>query len=654
MFDFIRKHQRWVLAVLIVLVVPSFVFLGVSGYTNMVSGDSDLAKVGKTTITEQAYDSLLRSQFDSLQSSLDEDFDPAMLDQPEVRRALLDRLIERQLLVELAQDEYFSASDNALREHISSLPELQEDGVFSPERYEQVLRMVGLDTQGFEQSQRAELALARVTEPILLSAYLPEQVQEMVIQTMVDGREVQKSMRPLTDELSNQPITDQEVEQWYQDRRESYAMPEYINIEYVVLNEQAARDAVSVPNQDELMAYYEQNKNRFRTAGRAHIAHILLAVAQGASEDERNQAYNQAQELAAQAQAQPDDFAQLAQEHSADGGSAQQGGDLGWLSQGTLPETLDEAIFALEAGTVSEVIEGADGFHIFKVIELEPEQVQSFEQVQDKILDEVIGQLAADHFADMATRLTELIYEQSDSLEPAANALGLTLYTATGMGREGALRAPIFSNDERAVYRLDDAEFLEDPQLRRALFDRQSLSKLENAGVVEIAPDLIVAARATEHVPAHIPALDELRATVENELSHHKALAALKQEVDAEISALQSGSTEAEGFTEPIQISRTQPHDLGRADLDALLAVSTTNLPAFVAIQERDGYAIYKINQVKQTQLSDLDQRFLRTQLLQLWQDAEERAVMAALAEQIGVEELPGAEQIIFATDGDF
>src|SRR5690625_411885 len=247
MFDFIRKHQRWVLAVLIVLVVPSFVFLGVSGYTNMVSGDSDLAKVGKTTITEQAYDSLLRSQFDSLQSSLDEDFDPAMLDQPEVRRALLDRLIERQLLVELAQDEYFSASDNALREHISSLPELQEDGVFSPERYEQVLRMVGLDTQGFEQSQRAELALARVTEPILLSAYLPEQVQEMVIQTMVDGREVQKSMRPLTDELSNQPITDQEVEQWYQDRRESYAMPEYINIEYVVLNEQAARDAVSVP-----------------------------------------------------------------------------------------------------------------------------------------------------------------------------------------------------------------------------------------------------------------------------------------------------------------------------------------------------------------------------------------------------------------------
>src|SRR5690625_5817294 len=84
MFDFIRTHQRIVLAVLVILVLPSFVFLGVSGYTNMVTKDSDLAKVGDTTISEQEFDAVLRNQFESLQRNQSEEFDPALFDQPEM------------------------------------------------------------------------------------------------------------------------------------------------------------------------------------------------------------------------------------------------------------------------------------------------------------------------------------------------------------------------------------------------------------------------------------------------------------------------------------------------------------------------------------------------------------------------------------------
>src|SRR5690625_5226116 len=127
MFDFIRTHQRIVLAVLIILVLPSFVFLGVSGYTNMVTKDSDLAKVGNSTISEQEFDAVLRNQYENLQRNQSDEFDPALFDQPEVRKALLDRLIERQLLIELAQKEHFSASDNALREHIAAMPELRSE-----------------------------------------------------------------------------------------------------------------------------------------------------------------------------------------------------------------------------------------------------------------------------------------------------------------------------------------------------------------------------------------------------------------------------------------------------------------------------------------------------------------------------------------------
>jgi len=651
MFDFIRKHQRLVLAVLIILVVPSFVFLGVSGYTNVVSSDSDLVKVGKTTISEQAFDQMLRRQLDSLQGST-EGFDPALLDQPEVRRALLDQLIERQLLVELAQTEYFSASDNALRTYIASLPELQDNGSFSPERYEQALRMMGLDAQGFEQSQRMELALQRVIEPILSSAYLPQPVQEWVIHAMVDGREVQRRHFPLSDDLLEQSVSDEEITEWYEMHRNKYALPDYVNIEYVVLDEAAARQAVVTPSDEELKSYYEQNKGRYQTAGRAHIAHILVVIPQAASEEEKNEAYWQAQELAQKAQVEPDAFADLAREFSQDSGSAQQGGDLGWLTQGALPAALDEVVFELQDGEISEVVEGADGYHIFKAIAIEPQQTATFEAVYDELVDEVTEQLAADLFAEMATELNELIYDHADSLEPAAQTLGLNLNTAEGLGREAAVRAPVFG--EHAVYRLDDAKFLEDPQLRRAVFDRQSLRSLENAGVIEIAPDLLVAVRATEYVPAHVPELDLLKDTVADELRQHKALEALKAQVEAETERLRQGEADAANyFGAPMVVSRTQPQQLDRDGIESLLHVPTDELPAYVTLPEQDGYAIYQVNKVVSTDLNESDRQYLVSQLKQLWQESQERAVMKALAQQVGVEELPGVEQAIYVEDED-
>lgn len=652
MFDLIRKHQRFALAVLIVLILPSFVFLGVSGYTNLVSGQADLVKVGNTTITEDEFNQVLRNQFNSMQSNLNEDFDPAMLDLPEVRRALLDRIIERQILVELAQNEYFSASDAALRRHIASLPELQEKGSFSPERYEQMLRMIGMDSQSFEQSQRAELALERVTAPIIESSYLPTQIEELIVHAMVDGREVQASIYPLTDELQNQPVSEEEISQWYEAHREELSLPDYVNVEYVVLNEQAARQAVAAPNDEQLREYYEQNKDRFRSAARAHVAHILIAVAAGAAEEDRNAALAQAQDLATQAQENPEGFSTLAQTHSQDGGSAAQGGDLGWLNQGALPGALDEAIFSLSPGAVSDVVEGADGYHIFKIIDVRPEQVQDFAEVREAILDEVIEQFAAEHFAEMATQLTELVYDNSDSLAPAAQSLQLTLNTASGLGREAAIALPIFGAD--AAFELEDVALLEDQQVRRAVFDRQSLQNLENSGVIELAPDLLVAIRATEFVPAHVPELDAVKPLVEQEVQTKKSLEALRAQVQDEIATLKAGGEATQAFGEPITVSRSQPHELRREAVEQLLAVDVEVLPAYVEIAMPDGYHVYQINAVKESQLTEQDKQFLAAQIRDVWRSAQERAVIAGLADQIGVEELPAANEVVFSSETNF
>src|SRR5690606_3141108 len=125
MFDFIRTHQRLMQFVLLILILPSFALIGVSGYTNYVSGDHSLVEVGDTAITQQEFDEARRNQLQRMQASAGGAFDPAVLDTPESRRALLDSLVERRLIINEATEERFSVSDAMLREAIASIPELQ-------------------------------------------------------------------------------------------------------------------------------------------------------------------------------------------------------------------------------------------------------------------------------------------------------------------------------------------------------------------------------------------------------------------------------------------------------------------------------------------------------------------------------------------------
>src|SRR5690606_15474145 len=190
MFDFIRTHQRLMQLVLLILILPSFALIGVSGYTNYVSGDHDLVAVGDSAITQQEFDEARRNQLQRMQASSGGAFDPAVLDTPQARSALLESLIERRLIIDEASKKRFSVSDAMLREAIASIPELQEDGRFSPQRYNQVLASMGVSSREFEQGQRAELALQRVLGPIGATAGVPATVTQTVEQALTAQRTI--------------------------------------------------------------------------------------------------------------------------------------------------------------------------------------------------------------------------------------------------------------------------------------------------------------------------------------------------------------------------------------------------------------------------------------------------------------------------------
>jgi len=130
-------------------------------------------------------------------------------------------------------------------------------------------------------------------------------------------------------------------------------------------------------SEDALRAYYEAHRAEFQDPPRVRARHILLAT--------REEAAAVRAEIARGA-----DFAALARERSVDRYSRENGGDLGWISAGTMVKSFEDALFALESGATSDVVESTYGFHLIRVDEVQPGGVRAFALVRDEIRGRVL------------------------------------------------------------------------------------------------------------------------------------------------------------------------------------------------------------------------------------------------------------------------
>ena len=648
MFDFIRSHQRLMQLVLLILIFPSFALVGISGYTNYVSGDEDLVQVGDATITLQDFEAAQRNQTQQLQARMGAAFDPSVLETPQVRESLLESLIDRGVIIDTAQREHFSVSDTVLRRAISAIPELQVDGRFSPERYNEVLASMGISSRDFEQSQRSELALQRVLGPIAFTANVPATVEQYLSKALTAQRTVRLEVFDAADYEADIQVDEADIQAWYENNQEQLRVPEYVKADYLLLNEAAAMAAVASPTEQQLQDYYEQNKRRYVLPPRVQLSHILIQTGADASEDEKQAARKKADEIAARVAQQPEQFADIARESSEDIGSANQGGQLGWITRGTLPPNLEQAVFSLDKGEVSGVIEGPDGFHVFLANEVQAERGETFEQAKAKVEAEVRRQLGAEQFADMASRLRDLAYDNPQSLEPAAQALGLEIKSASGIGADRLLPARQVKGNAASAG--EDATLLEDPRVRRALFSNALLAEKQNSGVIEISPDTMLVVRVNEVVPSHIQPLEDVKEVIRQALVRERAAQAAIKAGETALQAYQNQADKAEapeGFGSAQTISRSNPQGVNPEVLLAAFDVASDSLPAYTGVSGDSGYVVVRVESAEQGEANENLNVALQRELDMLWAQAEERAVLRELRKTVGVEMLPEAQNVV-------
>lgn len=595
MFEFIRTHQRWMQIILMLIIVPSFVLVGVSGYQSFGDDATTIAKVGGQPITQQQWEEAQRQQIDRYRQMLGAQFDQKMFDTPEAKQAILDNLIaERAVSAEVKRGN-LSVSDAALQKVILEIPGLTlPDGKFDFERYKALLAAQGMTPDMYDARLRVDLAAQQLSGAIQGTAFAPNSVASRLSDINDQEREVQELLMPAAEFLSQVKVTDEMVKAFYDKNGKFFEIPEQVKVEYVLFDSAAVGEQVSVSDA-EVAAFYEQNAKRFTTEESRRVSHILIEVKKDASAAEKAAAKAKAEAVLAEVRKTPADFAKIAKAKSEDRASGELGGDLDVMEKDGLPKPVEAAVKQLKQGEISGLVSSDFGFHILTVTVLKPAHVKALDEVKGEVLAELKKQKSAKKYSEMAEMFTNTVYEQSDSLKPVVDKLKLKVETVANLQREPspALGTAPFNN----------AKFL------KAIFSDDALKNKRNTEAVEVAPNTLIAGRVVEFKPATKRPLAEVDAVIRQRVTQEEAVKLAKKAGDAKLAALKA-SGDAGGFGAAKLVSRSKAEGINRLAMQQVMKADVSKLPAYVGVEVPGmGYGIYRIGKVQQSAQPDVARR---------------------------------------------
>lgn len=590
MFDSIRKHQRILQFVLLVLILPAFVFFGISGYDGMLSRDTGVAVVAGRDVTQQEFANAQRQQIEQLRQMLGDSVDTKMFDTPEARAEILEGLIAQRSLGALVADHRITVSDERLRQTILGIPGLRrEDGGFDDARYKALLSAQNMTPAGFEAQLRTDLAMQALPDAVQSSAIVPRAVRERVVALQEERRELREWRFPVAEHAPKSPPTDEQIQAHYEANGKSFETPESARVEYVVLSRESLEAGVEV-SPDDLKTYYEQNRARFGTPEERRASHILVKAGPDAKA--------KAEKLLEQLKADPSRFEALARSSSDDPGSATQGGDLGFFGRGMMVKPFADAVFGMKEGEIRGPIETEFGQHVIRLTGVKPGGEKPFEQVRGEIEREIRAQQAGRKFAEAAEGFTNTVYEQSDSLKPAADKWGLPIRSASDVRRTPAPDAAKGSP-------------LASPRLLSALFSDDVRLNRRNTEAIEIAPGQLVSARIVEYRAAQRKPLDEVRDEVRRRVVAEESARLARAAGEARLAELKAGKAEPSGFGPVRTVSRANAEGLPPAAVDAAYRVPAESLPAYAGVDvgAGQGYSIIQVVKVVTPPAEELAKR---------------------------------------------
>ncbi|WP_203342216.1 peptidylprolyl isomerase [Vibrio diabolicus] len=518
MMDRLREGVNSIAVKIILgLIILSFVFAGVGSY--IVSGNNNsAAKVGNTEIPRGEFEMAYQNERNRMQAQLGDYFSQMLADPAYVesfRKSVLDRMINDVLLDQQAEALGLRISDTQVRSMILDMPQFQSNGQFDQEIYRASLRRAGFSPDSFAEYMRRELVREQLLNALQNSEFiLPGEVQaegKLFTQT----RDIRTIKIDLAEFAKNIELTDEEIQQYYKANPDNFTRPEQVKVAYIELSAEALKEQVNVSDA-EVKKYYDEHLNKYSSEEQRRVAHILVEG------DDEAKAQAILDELNAGA-----DFATLAQEKSDDFGSAENGGDLGWIERDVMDPAFEEAAFALKnPGDTSGLVKSDFGYHIIKLEELKDSVAKPFEEVAAEIKQEMVDQQAVDQFYELQSELERVAFEYPDSLYDASQAVNQEVKTTD------------------FISQVDAPEVLRNPAVMQAILSPEVKEDGLNSEAIEVAPEHIIVVRVEDARDETVLPLEEVKDQVIAELSRVKGEQDAMELGTQVVAALKEGKTD--------------------------------------------------------------------------------------------------------------
>ena len=508
------NSQGWIAKTIIGLIIVLLALTGFEAIFNSVGNQQTAAEVNGEEISLSELSQAVEMQRRQLAQQFGRDFDTSLIDDNLLRNAALSDLIDRRLLVQAARESDFALSQAALDQIILQTPEFQENGRFSPARFDQVIRQMGYGRLQFRQMLEEEMLIGQLQAAVAGSGFVTEQqVRDFV---RLDKQTRDFALYRIKPDAGSATVTDEQVAAYYEQNAQRFMTPEEVVIEYVELKKDSFFDQVDI-GEEELKSRYQTEIANLAEQRRA--AHILI-------ESEGDEALSRIEALR-QRLDKGEDFAALAREASEDTGSAADGGDLGFAGPGVYAPEFEAALFALKKGEVSEPVRTEFGWHLIKLLDSQDADVPSFAALKDKLERDLKAEKVEQRFVEAARELENLAFEAADLQQPAQE-LGLQVRTSEPFGREGG-SSGVTANR----------------QVIQQAFSADLLESGANSQALELDAETVMVMRVKEHRQPQRRSLEQVAGEIRATLRGEAAAEAAKQQGEALLASLREGQTPA-------------------------------------------------------------------------------------------------------------
>lgn len=483
MLQKLNEHLQGVVSwVIVILITITFAIFGLDYFlANRHNAAAVAVRINNQDITKRDYEINLRR----ILQMKDRDGVLSAHDEKILKQQVLDNMISNAVTVQAALKSGFLVSNEQANAAILSIPQFQENGQFSSNRYSQVLSNAFYTHESFQEEVKKGMLLNQQRFALVGTEFALADELAQFVNLYMQKRDYRYLVLPVADFKDKVSVTDKDIEQYYFTHEKKYYYPERISLQYVTVSAEAIRKQVSIP-EDRLLSHYEENKSSYLSPAKWKVAKIVFSN----KSKEDLLIKEEATKIANYLQQNPDKFAE---KYTKITGKDSSNGMIVDIVAGDTD--YDNHLLELsKASPISKPILINGRYVIFKLMAYTPAVTKSFNEVRDSISEQLTVEAVQNKYAETLEKLADLSYQTPDSLDMVSKTLDLPIMQTDLFDKHGG-----------------STELTKNQALLKTAFSHDVLELSNNSEPIQIDNDRVVVIRVNKRIAASKIPLPELK-----------------------------------------------------------------------------------------------------------------------------------------------